>query len=184
MDIEHVVLVDENDNSLGTMEKQQAHIEGVLHRAFSIFLLRQNAGEIEILLQQRQAHKYHCPNLWTNTACSHPRHLEKIVTAGERRLFEEMQIKCTLRRLGSFIYRAELGNGLIEHEFDYVLVGSYADDKINFNQAEVQAVQWISIDKLESWLKHMPGDFTPWFKLALAKLQQNWDTTLELCNIV
>ena len=47
---EYVILVDEFDNPLGTMEKMQAHVEGELHRAFSVFIFNYRD---ELMLQQR-----------------------------------------------------------------------------------------------------------------------------------
>ncbi|MDB4787472.1 NUDIX domain-containing protein, partial [Flavobacteriales bacterium] len=67
---EHVVLVNTLDQNEGTMEKMEAHREGRLHRAFSVFILNSRG---ELLLQQRAHHKYHSGGLWTNTCCSHPR---------------------------------------------------------------------------------------------------------------
>ena len=76
---EHVVLVNEQDEALGTMPKMEAHVKGVLHRAFSVFILNKNG---EIMLQQRAGDKYHSPLLWTNTCCSHQRHGESNIEAG------------------------------------------------------------------------------------------------------
>ena len=96
--MEYVVLVDEQDNAIGTMEKQQAHVEGVLHRAFSIFIFN---SEKKLLLQKRASSKYHCGGLWTNTCCSHPREKETILDAANRRLQEEMGMQCELKPIFS-----------------------------------------------------------------------------------
>ena len=92
--MEYVVLVDEQDNPIGKMEKQQAHIEGLLHRAFSIFIFN---SENKLLLQKRASSKYHCGGLWTNSCCSHPRENENIQDAANRRLVEEMGMQCSLK---------------------------------------------------------------------------------------
>ena len=163
-----VVLVDEFDNKIGLQDKQQAHIDGALHRAFSVFILNSNQ---QILLQQRQADKYHCANLWTNTCCSHPRDNELIVDAAKRRLIEELNLQCdNLQVISSFIYKASLDTGLIEHEYDYVLVGYVDKMLIEINLDEVQNYAWVSIQELKEWLERAPSDFTPWFNLALDKL--------------
>ena len=105
--IEQVILVDENDNAIGSQEKIKAHELAQRHRAFSVFIYRKTNNETEILLQKRNAEKYHCGGLWTNSTCGHPRPNEETVTAGQRRLFEEMGIKATLEEIGVFEYIAK-----------------------------------------------------------------------------
>ena len=119
----HVVLVDEDDNAIGTMEKMQAHQENRLHRAFSIMLLNADNPNL-CLLQQRQSQKYHCPNLWSNTCCSHPFPGESILQAGARRLQEELGLSTELKSIDTFVYQADFDNGLHEHEYDHVLLGT------------------------------------------------------------
>ncbi len=169
--IEHVILVDEYDNELGVAEKLQAHREGRCHRAFSIFVMRQQP-QLELLLQQRASEKYHSPNLWTNTCCSHPRPGEDMITAGQRRLKEEMGIDITLKSIGHFHYIAHFENGLIENEFDHVLVGEYNNEKIVLNKEEVQNYRWISISELKKELQQHPQIFTLWLKQALEKVEK------------
>src|SRR5688572_19856105 len=144
---EQVILVDENDNPIGTAEKMAAHRENRCHRAFSVFILRKHP-QLEILLQQRASHKYHSPNLWTNTCCSHPRPGEEVIEAGQRRLKEEMGMDCELRSLGSFHYIAHFDNGLTENEVDHVLVGFGEENQIQPNKEEVGAYRWISLPDL------------------------------------
>ena len=129
-----VVLVDENDNELGVMKKMLAHEKGVLHRAFSVFIFNSKG---ELLLQQRANHKYHSAGLWTNTCCSHPRPNETIKDAAHRRLFEEMGMVCDLKIIDNFIYKANFDNGLIEHEFDYIIKG-FSDAVPAINKDEVE----------------------------------------------
>jgi len=165
---ERVVLVDEYDQVLGTEEKIKAHELALLHRAFSVFIYRRSDSSIEFLLQQRHRDKYHCGGLWTNACCSHPRIDEEILSAGRRRLKEEMSIDLPLRKIGSFQYKAHFENGLTEHEFDHVLVGEYnSSQMITVNPAEVQAFRWISTESLLQELSSSTKHFTPWFKQAL-----------------
>ena len=128
-----VILVDENDVQTGTMEKMEAHRQGLLHRAFSIFIFNSNG---EFLLQQRAPGKYHNGNLWTNTCCSHPLPGENILEAANRRLSEEMGFTTKLSPAFTFIYNAKFDNGLTEHEFDHVFTGIY-DGEIKIDAAEV-----------------------------------------------
>jgi isopentenyl-diphosphate delta-isomerase len=115
-----VILVDEQDNPIGTAEKMEAHQNGgKLHRAFSVLVFNDKG---ETMLQRRAASKYHCPTLRTNTCCSHPRPDEITLAAATRRLQEEMGFVCPLEEKFTFLYRAEFSNGLTEHEFDHVFV--------------------------------------------------------------
>ena len=157
-----VVLVDSDDNPLGMAEKMLAHQAGLLHRAFSVVLLRENEGHTECLLQQRAMVKYHSQGLWSNACCSHPGADEDIVDAAKQRMHEELNFSCSLKPVGSFIYQAELDTGLIEHELDHVLVGHFDDDVPAPNSEEVMAVRWIGVDDLRKALQCEPEQYTPW----------------------
>ena len=160
---EYVLLVNEQDQVIGKMEKLEAHEKGVLHRAFSVFLFNSNN---ELLLQQRAATKYHCPLLWTNTCCSHPRENESNLEAANRRLSEEMGMSASLSHAFHFIYQAEFSNGLIEHELDHVFIGN-SDVNPIINTEEVNDFKFVSCDWIMNDMKAHPDDYTPWFKIAL-----------------
>jgi isopentenyl-diphosphate delta-isomerase len=175
---EHVILVDKQDNPIGTAEKLYAHQNNLCHRAFSIFILR-NVGDIEVLLQQRASEKYHSPNLWTNTCCSHPRPEETVLEAANRRLMEEMGFSAELDSLGWFHYVAHFKNGLVENEIDHVLVGFVKPDlAITPNINEVQNYRWVSIGELSKELSANPEIFTPWLKPAL-EIVKNHDNLFQ-----
>ncbi len=165
---QQVVLVDAQDNTLRVMEKIAAHSEGVLHRAFSVFVVRERAGEHELLLQLRATGKYHFGGLWTNTCCGHPQLGESPVAAGLRRLPEEMNFTCPLRAIGSFIYRARSSNGLIEHELDHVLLGRFDDEPPAPNPDEADTARFIAFAALDRELAAQPDRFTPWFAQGYA----------------
>lgn len=116
-----VILVNELDQETGLMEKMEAHEKGLLHRAFSVFIMNDQG---DMLLQQRALDKYHSGGLWTNACCSHPLPGEAVEAAAHRRLSEEMGFDCPLRELFQFTYRTEFDNGLIEHEYDHVWTGT------------------------------------------------------------
>jgi isopentenyl-diphosphate Delta-isomerase len=166
---EFVVLVDREDNELGLMEKQQAHVAGLLHRAFSVFIFNSNG---ELMLQQRAASKYHSPTLWTNTCCSHPRENESYLEAAHRRLVEEMGFDCDLNFKFNFIYKANLDNGLTEHELDYVFVGTF-DDEPNLNKEEVMAYRWVEMEDLKKDIIKNPQNYTAWFKIIFDQYLSN-----------
>ena len=158
---EQVILVNEKDEPIGLMGKMEAHEKGLLHRAFSVFVFN---SKQEVLLQQRAACKYHSPNLWTNTCCSHPRVGETNQQAGERRLQEEMGLQVPLQEVFSFIYKAPFDNGLTEHEYDHVLIG-YSDAQPQINPEEVATWKWLSLEAIKEDILQAPERYTAWFKI-------------------
>ncbi|MHC5353599.1 isopentenyl-diphosphate Delta-isomerase [Myroides sp. LJL115] len=158
---ELVVLVNEQNEQIGLMEKIEAHEKALLHRAFSVFILN---SKNEIMLQQRAAHKYHSPLLWANTCCSHQREAETNIQAGKRRLQEEMGFEVELKDLFSFIYKAPFDNGLTEHELDHVMVG-YSDNEPTINPDEVAQWKWMSIEDIKQDMVDNPQIYTEWFKI-------------------
>ena len=167
MSEEKVVLVDKRDFQLGLMPKLEAHRKGVLHRAFSVFVF--NSSKL-LLMQKRSSLKYHSPGLWTNTCCSHQRDGESTVDAAKRRLNEEMGLNVDLKETFSFIYKANLENGLIEHEFDHVLVG-FTDFNPKINTNEVEDWKWIDLSFLELDLDKNPNIYTEWFKIIFKRVK-------------
>jgi diphosphomevalonate decarboxylase len=168
-----VVLVNEKDVDVGTCEKQAAHIQGKLHRAFSVFVLREYQGRAEILLQQRSSNKYHSADLWSNTCCGHPRAGENIVDAGEKRLREEMGFGVELKEIGQFHYTAKLPeSGLIENELDHVLIGFSDLNEFQMNPDEAQDCAWIDVLELHADLQQNPQRYTAWLSQALDLLLQ------------
>ena len=149
---ELVILVNESNEPIGTMPKMEAHEKAVLHRAFSVFIMN---GKGETMLQQRAAHKYHSPLLWTNTCCSHQRVGESNIEAGKRRLQEEMGFTTELKELFSFIYKAPFDNGLTEHELDHVMMGNYSD-KPMLNADEVADWKWMRPEAIKDDISENP----------------------------
>jgi isopentenyl-diphosphate delta-isomerase len=166
--LEHVILVDDHDNAIGSMEKIEAHQKGLLHRAFSVFLFDSKGN---MLLQKRALGKYHSPGLWTNSCCSHPRPGEKIMDAAKRRLIEEMGIATPIENAFHFIYKAKLDQGLTEHELDHVFVGKY-EGIISPNNLEVCDYLYLSIEEIQSRMKQNVDTFTVWFQIAFPRVAE------------
>ncbi len=161
--MEQVILVDEKDNEIGTMEKMEAHQKGLLHRAFSVLVFNSKG---EMLLQQRAISKYHSGGLWTNTCCSHPQPGETIEQAGKRKLMQEMGFSCDLSFSHKFVYKVQLDNDLIEYEWDYILIGYY-DGVPSINTNEAQAWKYDSVKSIQQDAIKNPDQYTCWFKLIL-----------------
>ena len=166
-----VQLVDEQDRPLRLMGKLAAHESGVLHRAFSAYVFQIRSGRQHMLLQKRAKTKYHFGGLWTNACCGHPLEGTTPAQAGRRRLREEMNIDCELRAIGSFIYRAQSANSLIEHELDHVLVGTFVGELPAPNPLEADGSRWVDLDDLARELEEAPERFTPWFAQGYAVIQ-------------
>ncbi len=160
---DHVILVDQHDQMVGTMEKMQAHQEGLLHRAFSIFVFN---AQGELLIQKRAPVKYHTGSLWSNTCCSHPKPNETIEETLQFKLQQEMGFQCPLKRAFAITYRAELGNGLIENELDHIYFGAFNENP-EPNPEEVCDWKYIALPDLTKEMAQHPDHFTPWFKLLL-----------------
>jgi len=165
---EQVILVNEENEQIGTMPKLEAHKKALLHRAFSIFIFN---DKDELLLQQRSVSKYHSPLLWTNTCCSHQRVGESNMEAGKRRLFEEMGFVTELKDVFSFIYKAPFDNGLTEHELDHVLVGTY-NERPEINSEEVQDFKWMTLEAVKTEIEEQPEVYTEWFKIIFKEYYQ------------
>ena len=158
-----LITVDAYDRETGAVEKMAAHRNGILHRAFSIFVF----GEADRLLLQRRARgKYHSGGLWSNTCCSHPRSGEALLDAAHRRLREEMGFDCPLDRVFGFVYRAALDSDLVEHEYDHVIAGRFQGDPAP-DIREVDGWKWEGVPAIRSQLAERPHAFTAWFQLAL-----------------
>jgi len=161
--MEQVVLVDENDQVTGSMEKMEAHRRGLLHRAFSVVIFNSKG---QVLLQKRSKQKYHSGGLWTNTCCSHPQPGEKMESAIRRKLKQEMGFDVPTQFAYKFTYRAEFENKLIENELDHVYVGQFDGDP-SVNPAEVSDWRFASLEELQADSKANPNNYTYWFRLIL-----------------
>jgi isopentenyl-diphosphate Delta-isomerase len=165
---EFVILVNEQDQERGKEGKLKAHQEGVLHRAFSIFIFN---SYNYMLIHQRAHDKYHSGGLWTNASCSHPRPGEELEAAAHRRLQEELGFDCPLQWKTSFIYQVKFEQGnLFEHEFDHIFFG-ITDQQPHPNPAEVAAIAWIDREELYKAIEEHPEQYTYWFKIALEKIK-------------
>ena len=166
---EQVVLISEKDEILGVMEKMQAHENGLLHRAFSVFLFNENG---EMLLQKRASTKYHSPNQWTNAVCSHPRIDETYIEGAKRRLKEELGIETEITPKFHFIYKADVGQNLWEHELDHVFTGDF-NGAVKMNPDEVSEVRYVTMQDLENEMESHPENFTEWFKIILKEYKEH-----------
>jgi isopentenyl-diphosphate delta-isomerase len=173
--MQEVILVNKHDEEIGTMEKMEAHLQGMLHRAFSILIFN---SQRKLLIHRRAFGKYHSEGLWTNTCCSHPFPGEDLVEAANRRLREEMGMKTSLAPLFSFIYRAELENDLVEHELDHVLIG-FTDDEPRVNPDEVSDYKWMAMHEIEEDIEKNPGHYTAWFKKIILEYKSAFNDILK-----
>jgi isopentenyl-diphosphate delta-isomerase len=166
--LEEIILVDEEDNPIGSEEKIKAHEEGgKLHRAFSIIILNSDG---KMLLQLRSGKKHHFGGLWTNACCSHPMKGEGLEAAVHRKLKQELGFDTELKELFKFTYKAtDPGSGLTEHEIDHVFLGTY-DGDMDPNPDEVDELKWVETDELKLDIKAHPEKYSPWFKILIDRV--------------
>lgn len=168
-----VLLVDINDKPLAEVDKLKAHQMGLLHRAFSVFIVNSKG---EMLIHQRAKNKYHGAGLWTNACCSHPQLNEDIKESALERLDYEMGLSCEIKETFTFVYKIPVENNLIEHEYDHVFLGKTDEDpKINLEEA--QDFKWINIEGLLNDIETNPKKYTSWFKMAIKKFDFRPETS-------
>lgn len=168
--LSQVVLVDANDHPTGVIEKMEAHRQGLLHRAVSVFLFNHHG---DWLLQRRTAFKYHSGGLWSNTCCTHPRPGECPDEAAHRRLREEMGLDCVLEKLFCFTYRTKVSPLLTEYEYDHIFIGQ-TNTIPDINPTEVWDWRYLSSKLIQTDLRNHPEKYACWFSYLYDQmLQQN-----------
>jgi isopentenyl-diphosphate Delta-isomerase len=160
---EMLILVDDNDNPQGEKEKLQVHLDGLKHRAFSVFIYNRYG---QMLLQKRSSKKYHSAGLWSNSCCGHPLSSshEPVIEAAKHRLREELGFTCDLVKVAEISYDLSVGNNLRENEYTHVFAGVYHDDIIP-DPAEVSKVSWVGLESLRKNLYDNPQNYSSWFVL-------------------
>lgn len=155
------------DGVLTPVEKLDAHLRGLRHKAVSVFVMRGS----EVLMQQRAMGKYHTPGLWTNTCCTHPDFDESPAACAVRRLNEELGITGLIpERRHHLEYRADVGDGLTEHEVvDVYLARAPKDLRVDPNPEEVMATEWVDYHDLQALVERFPERYTPWLKIYLGQ---------------
>ena len=164
-EMDELILVNAEDEEIGYGEKAYVHEKGLLHRAFSVFIV--NDGKM--LIQKRNRNKYHSGGLWTNACCSHPRKGESLKEAVHRRLEEELGIDCDVEELFDFMYRTVFAENLYEYEFDHVCLADYSGS-IELNREEASEIKWIDLQELKEDIVRRPEKYTSWFLIAVNKV--------------
>ena len=181
---ELIALVDINDRITGYETKGEVHRKGLLHRAFSVFIVRDG----KMLIQRRNPDKYHSGGLWSNTCCSHQREGEELTESVHRRMIEEMGIDCEVTELFSFVYRTQFRTDLTEYEYDHVFAGSY-EGEVSVNPEEASEIRWIPLEELGEALEKTPEKFSSWFIISAPEVMKKLrgkeaarNSTLEYYN--
>jgi isopentenyl-diphosphate delta-isomerase len=172
---EQIVLVDSQGQTLldkgqiVSMPKLEVHQKGIRHLAISVFIF---SSQGRLLLQQRAMTKYHSPGKWSNTCCTHPRILESPLQAADRRLYQEMSITTILEEAFTFSYWAEVGDGLVENEFDHIFTGRYDAQPLP-DPEEVHSWSWISPEELQNDLMANEAKYTIWFQILWPQVKRH-----------
>ena len=177
---DEVILVTEDDVEVGHCEKLKAHIDGKLHRAFSLMIAKKTVDGYEFLLQKRACGKYHSGGKWSNSCCSHPRPGEALESAVGEELGTSKLLQLT--SLGAFIYQAQLENNLTEHELDHIFLSFTNQPLLAPNESEVSEVEWFSIESIQEMLHQQPEAFTVWFPDVFFKVVEHLKLESESAN--
>ena len=157
------------DGRLAPVENLEVHQRGLRHPAISVFVMD---GE-RTLLQRRALGKYHTPGLWANACCTHPHWGEAAEDCAHRRLLEELGISgLPLVAREQVEYRADVGQGLTEHEMVNIFIAEGGVPPINPDPAEVMDVRWVPLRDLHREIAAHPGRFTPWLRIYLAEFAE------------
>lgn len=177
---EYIILVNKDDEILGTEEKNKCHLPiGKLHRAFTICLFNDDG---KLLLTKRSYLKMLWPNCWDGTVASHPRHSESYITAAERRVTEEISISCKLEYLLKFEYHVLYDDVGSENEICGVLIGNI-NKCTNYNKNEISKIKWSGSDELNQELRKNIRNYCPWMITALYLLLfSNENERIDIIN--
>jgi isopentenyl-diphosphate delta-isomerase len=174
-DAEELILVDENDQQLGAMAKASCHDgDGVLHRAFSIFLFDESG---RLLVQKRAPDKRLWPGYWSNSCCSHPRKGESMAVATQRRLLDELNVRSELEFVYKFSYQAKFGDIGSEFELCSVYLGR-SSGPVAANRSEISEARYLDAMSLNNEFSASPQRFTPWFKMEWQRLNDEFPELL------
>jgi len=164
--VEHVILVDKNDNPIGIEEKVKCHLpNGKLHRAFTA-LIFDNEGKL--VITKRSTNKMLWPGDWDGTLASHPRESETFVSSAERRMPEEIGISCKFEYLFKFEYHVPYKDVGSENEICGTVLGILEkSSKFNLVKDEISDLKWITADELVKEIEKIPEKYCPWMLIAL-----------------
>ncbi|HBS98763.1 MAG TPA: isopentenyl-diphosphate Delta-isomerase [Citreicella sp.] len=153
--------------SLLPLDKIEVHRRGLRHMAVSVFV--QRGGQT--LLQRRALGKYHTPGLWANACCTHPHWQEPAATCAARRLGQELGLHgLSLTHRGQVEYRAEVGQGMTEHEVVEIFTATAPEgQEPQPDPAEVMDTAWLPLADLPARIAATPEEFTPWLRIYLAR---------------
>lgn len=163
--MEHVILLDETGNPVGTADKATVHhAETPLHLAFSSYVFDADG---RLLLSQRAFTKKTWPGVWTNSCCGHPAPGEAIADSVRRRLHDELgldvdDVDLVLPR---FRYRAVMADGVVENEMCPVF-RVHITGEATPNPDEVATVRWVPWADVAT----AATTLSPWCQLQLAEL--------------
>ena len=174
---EMCILVNEEDEIIGSGQNYPFIGGGDRHRAFSVLIYD---SEGRLLVQKRSSEKITFPNVWANSCCSHPLDIDSERDNGRGRkcrqkkaqsragIPEEVSSVWDFRHIGKMEYSARWDSEWVEGEIDHILVVN-EDAAINHNENEISDVLWADVETLE---KMMAGEgrwaeevIAPWFRL-------------------
>lgn len=163
-----VVLVDTQDQEIGTLDKLTAHSgQGLLHRAISVFL---TDGHDRVLMQKRHPEKLVWGGFWSNSCCTHPFVGESTIDCATRRVREELGLSVALTFHFKLKYQASFSKLHAEHELVSVYTGKVTSEPA-LDPQEISEMKWIHKEQLDREFVMKPNEFTPWCILEWKELR-------------
>jgi isopentenyldiphosphate isomerase len=161
MGYKKVIVVDENDNEIGTEYMMDAIKKGMIRRASRVYVFNEDG---QLLVQQRSKNVLK-PLMLDQSAAGHVDIGETYEQAAYRELQEELGLENVKLKLVETSFRtSDFCNAIYK-----VVVPN--DTNINYDPEELNTVLWYDTDKLSEEMDQEPDKFTPAFKEAWSLLK-------------
>ena len=161
--MEYLDICDEKGQPTGgIVSRDQAHRDGIRHRTAHVWVIREEKGRIQVLLQKRSANKESFPGMYDTSSAGHiPAGCEPLDSA-LRELREELGIEAgegQLRYLGAICNRYEAQfRGKIFRDNEYCSVYLYREpldaESLHLQAEEVERVDWFDLEQVREEIEH------------------------------
>ncbi|MEK7615644.1 MAG: NUDIX domain-containing protein [Patescibacteria group bacterium] len=146
--MEYLDVIDQHNKVVGKAAKNEIYEKKLPHRIVHVWLFN-DRGELAVAM--RAAGVSYKPLHWCSTAAGHVSAGESFLDAGYRELMEECKIKTDLKLKDSVWYEGADAPGL--KKILGLCEGSY-QTPIAIRNAEVDRVEFLSINKIQNLIKH------------------------------
>jgi isopentenyldiphosphate isomerase len=163
-----ILIVDENDQPVGSATKQDAWRHGLKHRIVRIMI---EDGRGSVLLQMRAPDKDIYPSCWDNSVAGHVDEGEDYDTAAYRELEEEVGITGKkLIEVGIYPHN-ETVDDKIFNQFNkvYKLTMNVPLSEFRLEEGKITSVKWLTIPEAKKLVRDHPDQVTGGFKSVIER---------------